>query len=173
MNAVAMTEAEAPVSTTPAPGNDDTLNLDQIRYWLATGRQALAVIDDELGQRRQALAEQIQEITQKWTEANSELLSTYESQRETVDGWEIKAREAIIRNFHATGNKKPCDGFGVRVTKRFLYEPERAFDFAKEKGMFLTLNRKEFDDFCKTSSKPSWVEVDEIPVAQISPDLKG
>ena len=28
--------------------------------------------------------------------------------------------------------------------------------------MFLTLNKKEFDDFCKTSSKPAWVEVSHV-----------
>lgn len=170
MNAVATAEE---TSVTPAPGSDDILNLDQIRYWLATGRSALAVIDDEVGQKRKALADKIQAITQEWTDANKELLDKWEAQREIVDTWEIKAREAIIANFHATGNKRPCDGFGVRVATRFFYEPERAFEFAKEKGMFLTLNRKEFDDFCKTSSKPAWVEVSHVPTATISPDLKG
>ena len=120
----------------------------------------------------QALADKIQAITQEWTDANKELLDKWEVQREIVDTWEIKAREAIIANYHATGNKALR---WLRRSRRHqvFYEPGVPSSLPRRRGMFLTLNKKEFDDFCKTSSKPAWVEVSHVPTATISPDLKG
>ena len=67
--------------------SDDILTLDQIRYWLATGRSALAVIDDEVGQKRKALADKIQAITRSGqTPARSCSTSGKRSARSWIPG---------------------------------------------------------------------------------------
>jgi len=47
--------------------------------------------------------------------------------------------------FGETGDKKLYGGIGIRETKTLSYDKEKALDFAKEKNMFLALDKKAFD----------------------------
>jgi len=50
-----------------------------------------------------------------------------------------------ITLFEETGIKKLYGGIGIRETKTLSYDNEKALNFAKEKNMFLALDKKAFD----------------------------
>lgn len=60
---------------------------------------------------------------------------------------EIKAQisSEALDDFERTGEKKMLGGIGIRISSGIQYDEKKAFEFAKEKDMFLTLDKKAFD----------------------------
>ncbi len=66
-----------------------------------------------------------------------------------------------LEEFKKTGNKKLLGGIGIREGSVMSYDSEKALKFAKEKNMFLQLNKKAFEkvatsldlDFVSTTPK--------------------
>ncbi len=50
-----------------------------------------------------------------------------------------------LEEFKKTGNKKLLGGIGIREGSTMTYDPEKALKFAKEKDMFLQLDKKAFE----------------------------
>ena len=50
-----------------------------------------------------------------------------------------------LAEFEESGNKKLYGGIGIKQMKTLSYPADKALKFAKEKDMFLTLDKKAFD----------------------------
>ena len=61
--------------------------------------------------------------------------------------------DIVTKLFEATGNKKFYGGFGVQKRKEIDYDESEAFEWAKEKGMFLQLDKKAFEKAAPTMEK--------------------
>jgi hypothetical protein len=70
-------------------------------------------------------------------------------------------------------NKKPFAGVGIRVGTLYTYKHEDAFEWAVEHKAALQLDRKAFEQVCKTDLKPGFVTVQEVPTATIATDLSA
>ena len=55
------------------------------------------------------------------------------------------AHTASKDEYKETGDKKLLGGIGIRVSKKIDYDPAEALKFAKEKNMFLQLDKKAFE----------------------------
>lgn len=58
--------------------------------------------------------------------------------------------EEGIQEFNETGNKNLLGGLKIKEMEVVSYSEEDAFKFAKEKDLFLTLDKKAFDKSAKT-----------------------
>lgn len=76
-----------------------------------------------------------------------------------------------LRDRSAKDAKKPYPGCGVRVVKRYNYEPTEALNWAKEHSMCLALDSKKFTELCRGSARPDFVAEEEDVTATIAPDL--
>jgi predicted nucleic acid-binding protein len=71
-------------------------------------------------------------------------------------------KSAALDEFKSTGEKKLLGGIGIRETQTLEYDSGKAFMFAKEKDMFLTLDDKAFK-----KAAPS-LNLDFVTVTKIS-----
>lgn len=53
--------------------------------------------------------------------------------------------DLAIKEFKETNKKQITGGLGIRETKKIKYDEKKALAFAKEKDMFLTLDKKAFE----------------------------
>ena len=80
-----------------------------------------------------------------------------------------------VEEFKETGNKKLLGGIGIRETETISYDLKQAFDWAKEKDMFLQLDDKAFKkavkslglDFVKTDKVTSVTFPAKIEVSNV------
>jgi hypothetical protein len=66
--------------------------------------------------------------------------------------------------FEKTGNKKLFGGIGIQERKSIVYDEKKAFEFAKEKDMFLSLDKKSFETAAKSLNLDFVKEEKEIKV---------
>lgn len=57
----------------------------------------------------------------------------------------ISLTAEALEEFKETGEKKLLGGIGIREGSTLSYPADKALEFAKEKGMFLSLDKKSFD----------------------------
>jgi hypothetical protein len=103
------------------------------------------------------------EEKQKFFETVIEPLSKKISQLEvTKSDLQKEVETEVLQKFNETKEKKYYGGVGVKEFKEILYDYNVAFNWAKEKDMFLLLDKKEFEkaasglklDFVKFDKKP-------------------
>lgn len=94
-----------------------------------------------------------QEISDKRDEFNKEHEGLFEQQKqitETITGYKDTIKVDAEAGFKEDGKKKRLGGIGIREYTILEYEDEDALKFAKEKDMFLKLDKKAFDNVAKT-----------------------
>jgi hypothetical protein len=119
---------------------------------LAAHMQSLAKAEQEMQARREA-----------FDEANASLVDSIGFIKQQIETVKTEIKPEALAEFEATGNKKLVGGIGIRETSFIEYDESQAFKFAKEKDMFLQLDKKAFDkaagslalDFVKTGRRPS------------------
>ena len=79
-------------------------------------------------------------------------------------------RDAAVIAFKETGNKAPVPGVGIRDKTILDYLPSEALTWAKEHGLALALNTKEFETIAKSGQVP-FVKIHTEPQATIATDL--
>jgi len=92
---------------------------------------------------------------------------------------ETELRELAVKQYadpnHDKTNKKPFPGIGIQIKKPTTigYDPGKAFEWAKQKDICLSLDITAFEAICLTPSKPDFVSVhaDEVPTGTIDKDL--
>jgi hypothetical protein len=72
------------------------------------------------------------------------LCSQEEIEKEIISIKEKISKEALVE-FNTTGNKKLTGGIGVRETNKISYPADKAFGWAKEHGLCLSLDQKAFE----------------------------
>lgn len=65
--------------------------------------------------------------------------------------------EAAIKEFKETGNKKFVGGIGVQERKTLEYNEQEVFNWALDKKMFLTLDKKAFEKVAESIGAPTVV----------------
>lgn len=100
------------------------------------------------------------------------MLEAKKQAQDTITTIEQNVRELALEAFAADpSNKKPGPGVGIRVVKRYDYEPTTALAWAKEHGLCLALDSKKFTEICKTDARPEFVTELEELTATIATDL--
>ncbi len=119
------------------------LSMQQQTEWVATLREEAASLKAVLAER-QAI----------WEAENATLLSDYKAKKDLLEGAEGDLRATACLAFTdgaLAGNKAPFPGIGIRVQAKLSYEPSTAFDWAKEHGIALSLDKSAFEALARTS----------------------
>lgn len=116
------------------------------------------VIVEDLDAVRKTLAQKREEFEDSISD-----LKTKKAELEDLEK-ELKQSlsEEALEEYQETGNKKFPGGIAIREEKSVDYEEDKAFEFAKEKGMFLKLDRKAFEK-AADSLGLSFVEISKKP----------
>jgi hypothetical protein len=89
--------------------------------------------------------------------------------KELLTRAETEARDAILAAYRETGNKKPAEGAGVRVTRKARYDLAIATAWAQTSApALLVLDAKAFE---KANLPGAPIEWEETPTATIATDL--
>ncbi len=109
-----------------------------------------------------------------FNEVNAGLISAVAAKKAELDALAGNLRVQGANEYEETGAKKLTGGLGIRVSKTVDYDTDIATKWAKEKGMFIALDKKAFDksagslglDFVKVGEKitvtiPKEVTIDE------------
>jgi hypothetical protein len=82
---------------------------------------------------------------------------------------EAEARAAIVAAYRETGNKKPAEGAGIRVTRKAVYDMALATAWAQVSApALMVLDAKAFE---KANLPGAPIEWEETPTATIATDL--
>jgi len=65
--------------------------------------------------------------------------------KEQIEKIKQEIKPLAIAEYESTGQKKLTDGIGIQCRKTLDYDEAEAFEFAKEKGLFLKLDKKAFE----------------------------
>ena len=103
------------------------------------GIDDLVMFKQELLDKRKAFEEENKELIERISKLSEEL---------SVDKERIKVQAE--EEFKVTGNKKLLGGIGIRVGIRINYEREKAFTWAKEHSLCLSLDERGFEKIAKT-----------------------
>jgi hypothetical protein len=137
----------------------------QFAKQLAKARQ----IRDEYKQEVAELEKEFQEMPfWKYVQKRKELLKTAEADVKEV---EDRLRRMNVLHYENTG-ERAFPGSEIALYKVLIYEQEKAFDWAKEKGLALKFDKPAFEKYAK--QKPEdfpFVEITQEPRARIKSDL--
>jgi hypothetical protein len=93
--------------------------------------------------------------------------------KQSLQELDNEIRSAAVLEWEESGNKKPFPGIGIRVTKKFGYDFDKALEWSKENmPALLTLDVKKFEKVL-TVSEPAGLSlnIDYVPIATIAKDL--
>lgn len=108
-------------------------------------------------------------LLQKWEEDNAELLAEHDHIIEKAGSVEAELRNAIKEAYAADPTKKTvAPGLSVRVTKRPLYDVEKAFNWAMEHKLALKLDNKAFEKIADSATGIDFITYDESVIAVIA-----
>ena len=105
-----------------------------------------------------------------WEEEHADLIGEIKDLSEVTQEYELRLRELTIKAYQDTGNKKPVDGVGIRELTKLDYDPKEALKWALEHRIALSLDKKTFEGFAKTTPL-DFVAVTEELQATIATDL--
>ena len=109
------------------------------------------------------LSEAIKASEQELKDKNKVLIETRDLHKKQIADLKEKLSSEALEEFKESGNKKLLGGIGIRETETVSYDLKDAFNWAKEKDMFLQLDDKAFKkavkslglDFVKTDKVAS------------------
>ena len=96
------------------------------------------------------LSEAIKASEQELKEKNKVLIETRDSHKKQIADLKESLSSEALGEFIATGNKQLLGGIGIRETEKVSYDLKEAFNWAKEKDMFLQLDDKAFKKAVKS-----------------------
>ena len=129
---------------------------------VAEARRELAVSANLLAERKAAFDAE-----------NKELLDLIAIQRQAVEKWEGVLREQALFHYEETGDKAPCDGVQVKIFTKYVYDPDKALEWAQAHKIALvpeSLDKKAFEKIAAVQPI-EFVEKKEEPQAQIASKL--
>ena len=108
----------------------------------------------------------------RWMAAEGELLDAETEAAQECAQAEETLREMTLAEYKVTGNKKPAEGVGVKVGTRLEYDTNKAYVWATEHTMALTLDVKIFESYAKAAPHVlDFVTITEEATATIATDL--
>lgn len=100
------------------------------------------VLRKEIEEKKELISKRKKEFESEIEGIVSEIKSAEEKLGETFSLIETEIKDEFEKNKKI---KKFYGGFGVQERKNIVYDEKRAFEFAKEKDMFLMLDKKSFE----------------------------
>lgn len=110
---------------------------------------------DELKKLKNALAnleKKTQELAikkEEFNKTNEALITEINNLQNEVVENKIIIRDEAESDYLVDGLKQRCGGIGIRVSKLLIYDDNKAFDWAKNHGLALTLDKKRFEQIAK------------------------
>ena len=103
----------------------------------------------------------IKKLREGFEETLKELIADRKDTETALAGIKTVLTAEALEEFKESGEKKLYGGIGIRESPTLSYPADKALEFAKEKGMFLSLDKKSFDkvadslglDFVTTGKK--------------------
>lgn len=95
----------------------------------------------ELEYQKNALAEK----HEAYLESTADIREIIRATEEQIDFLTAELKTQGLDEYAETGNKQLTGGLGIRCSKSLEYDESKAFEFAKEKDMFLQLDKKAFE----------------------------
>lgn len=77
--------------------------------------------------------------------------------KEKLEAERAIIEEAAIKEFKETGNKKFLGGIGIQERKNIEYNEQEVFNWALDKKIFLTLDKKAFEKVAENIGAPTVV----------------
>jgi hypothetical protein len=122
---------------------------------------------EQLNELKKAMAEL--EYQQSYYKSKKELFDAdmadtteiIKATKEQIEKIKQEINPLAVAEYESTGEKKLIGGLGIRCVKTLEYDEAKAFEFAKQKQMFLQLDKKSFEkvavslglDFVKQGEK--------------------
>ena len=94
----------------------------------------IASVDEEIAELKFTIQTALDALTNK-----------KKALQEAEGEYKAKISENVVARFKETGVKKFEGGVGVQERKELIYDADKIFDWALEKKMFLTLDKKSFE----------------------------
>ena len=129
----------------------------------------LAVLRESVRQR----TERVASARAAFEEGIKHELVNLEADKRAMEAEDSAIRGLAMVAYETTGNKAPCAGVSLVITKKLRYDDADAFAWAKQTGMALqpeSLDRKAFEKIASAAPLP-FVQVEEVPAARIASDL--
>ena len=115
-------------------------------------------------------AEKLKGLRAAFEKDNAALVDMVKANRSIIEGLKDAIMPLALEEYKTSGEKQLIGGVGIKVLKDkeiYTYEPADALAFAKEKDMFLALDKKAFDaaapglteDFITKNIQPGAVTV--------------
>ena len=100
--------------------------------------------------------------TEEFEKENTQIIEVINSLSESLNNDKEQitnlAKEQIIQN---TNEKKLLGGIGIQIRTNLIYEEKKAFDWAKEHGLFLQLDSRKFEKHAKSNEDLDFVKKEE------------
>lgn len=90
------------------------------------------------------------DLINKFQKDNDVLIENITKLTEKLDIEKSQFKERAIDLFYETKQKKLIGGLGIREGINLIYEEDKAFFWAKEHSLCLSLNSREFEKIAKT-----------------------
>lgn len=116
---------------------ENLLNIKTMQEVVAETKKNIATIKEKHEKELQPLNEAIKTLEEK-IEVEKEIINPI-----------------ILEEFEKTGVKKYEGGLGVQERKEIVYDEKEVFNWALEKKMFLTLDKKAFEKVAENIDAPT------------------
>jgi hypothetical protein len=114
-------------------------------------------------------------IKQMFEESNEALITNLHNTQAKLGELESGLRETAVEYYGHTGTKKMVGGIGIKVMTKLDYNPDKAFEWAKEHGLALQLDKRSFETIAKTQEIKIGDEVlvrkREVPTATLPSNI--
>ena len=87
----------------------------------------------------------IKDLREEFEETLKDLIEDKKDTEAVITNLKVELTLEALEEFKTTGEKKLLGGIGIREGSTLSYPADKALEFAKEKGMFLSLDKKSFD----------------------------
>lgn len=112
-------------------------------------REKLIELKNALEMQEQ-ITERIRRAREQFEETHSKLFKSQKEIRQVVCECKEVLEENALVGFKEDGVKQRLGGLGIRVMKDLVYDELVALKWAKEKDLFLKLDKKAFDNVART-----------------------
>ena len=115
--------------------------------------------------------EAVKELMAVWESRNKEMIDAAETHRARLSEAEGLLRTLTIEAYHLTGNKHPAPGVDIRQGTKLEYDPNKAYAWALEHKIALSLNVKGFEKIA-TDTPIDFVTSQPVVSATIAKELE-
>ena len=117
------------------------------------------------------LREDYQNRKKEFDEVNKFLMEDIETARNILEEAQSEIKADAEDEYQKTKNKKLLGGIGIRLMTDLIYDDEKAFSWAKEHGLCLTLDKRGFEKVAKSTNIP-FVEMTDRVVVTFPPKIE-